>query len=72
MGTGTSSTATSRRMFVSWLVNGIREGFRIGYNRKNRCTPAKQNLKSARDNAMVVEEYLLKEIELGWVLGPFS
>ena len=60
------------REFVRWLLQGIREGFRIGYDRSNRCTPSKRNLGSARDDPLVVEQYLLKELELGRILGPFN
>ena len=60
------------REFVRWLLQGIREGFRIGYDRSNRCTPSKRNLRSAQDNPSVVEQYLSKELELGRILGPFN
>ena len=58
--------------FVRWLLQGIREGFRIGFDRNYSCTPFRRNLRSAQDNPSVVEEYLSKELELGRILGPFN
>ena len=59
--------------FTEYIVQGIRDGFRIGFNyRDNRCRSAKQNMYSAREHPQVVREYLAKECSMGHVLGPFS
>ena len=58
--------------FVRWLLRGIREGFRIGFDRSYICAPARRNLRSAQENPSVVDEYLAKELELGRILGPFN
>lgn len=60
------------REFERWLLQGIREGFRIGYNRSYSCTPSRRNLQSAQDNPLVVEQYQLKEMGLGRILGPLD
>ena len=49
------------REFVEYLLRGIREGFRIGYqHRGHTCRQASKNMLSARQNPQVVEEYLAK------------
>ena len=57
------------REFVEYLLRGIREGFRIGYNyRGQTCSPASKNMLSARQNPQ--EEYLAKGVKEGRVIGP--
>lgn len=47
---------------ASYLLNGLRNGFRIGYNYKeNTCRPYVKNMASAALHPQVVEEYLSKE-----------
>ena len=61
------------REFVEYLLRGIREGFRIGYNhRGHTCRPASKNMLSARQNPQVVEEYLAKAVKEGRVIGPLN
>ena len=56
---------------ASYLLNGLRNGFRIGYNYKdNTCQPRRQNMSSAALNPQVVEEYLSKECSTGRIVGP--
>ena len=51
------------RLFVQYILHGISEGFRIGYNYSQAsCSSARGNMKSAGDNPAVVDEYLEKEI----------
>ena len=56
--------------FRAYILNGIRNGFRIGFDRSIACHPAATNMKSALENAEVVREYLSKEISLGRIIGP--
>ena len=59
--------------FVSFLLRGMRGGFRIGYNRRGHsCKPVSRNMQSARLNPQVVEEYLAKEASEGRVIGPLD
>ena len=55
-----------------YILNGIWNGFRIGFDRGVPCTPASSNMRSALDNASVVQEYLDKEVTLGRIVGPVS
>ena len=56
--------------FRSYILNGIKNGFRIGFNRAATCKSASFNMRSAIENAEVVQEYLKKEVSLGCILGP--
>ena len=59
------------REFVDYILRGIRQGFRIGFDRAAvRCRSAKRNMLSAEQNPEVVESYLQKEREAGRVIGP--
>ena len=61
------------RAFMGYLLGGIREGFRVGFRYGlAKCYPAKGNMKSAVDNPEVVDEYLVKEVGLGKIWGPFQ
>ena len=56
----------------SYLVQGIKEGFRIGFARRvegvsNNST---RNMPSANDQPQVIDDYLAEECSLGRVLGP--
>ena len=59
-------------VFQSYILNGVRNGFCIGFDRGVQCVPAAANMHSALDNAEVVHEYLKKEVSVGCVLGPDS
>ena len=61
------------RPFVAWVLEGIRQGFRIGFGSvtpHQQRRPAKRNMLSAMQNPGVVREYLNAEREAGRVLGP--
>ena len=54
------------REFVEYLLQGIQEGFLIGFNYQECvCKPAAGNMKSA-------SEYLANEREAGRLLGPLA
>lgn len=55
--------------FRSYILNGIENGFRIGFNRAATCKSASSNMHSAIENVEAVEEYLIKEVSLGRILG---
>ncbi len=57
--------------FARYLVQGIKEGFHIGFDRDSvKCCSAQQNMQSAIVNLSVVTGYLEKECWLGRVVGP--
>ncbi len=61
------------RVFVDWVVTGIRKGFRVGFQYgSHHCKKATRNMASARQEQVVVCEYLAKKCAEGRVLGPFA
>eukprot|EP00731_Ephydatia_muelleri_P037700 Em0539g2a len=59
------------KAWVSWLLNGIDNGVSTGYNGPHFPFTA-CNLTSALQHPEIVDAELLKEVELGRILGPFS
>ena len=62
------------REYVDYLLNGIKEGFRIGYGKsgsREELSSARKNMQSAMENADVVSGYLQEEMRRGVLLGPF-
>ena len=57
---------------VSYVLNGIRLGFKLGFNHTPHLQSAKRNKKSADDHPTVIDEYLANEVSLGRVAGPFT
>jgi len=51
--------------FVSYILQGIHEGFRVGFSRASRCRSVVRNLRSAQEHPDVVDSYLRKEVALG-------
>ncbi len=59
------------RQFTRYIVEGIRDGFRIGYiGRRSRYGGAQANMGSAREHPEVVREYLTEECGEGRLVGP--
>ena len=57
---------------VTFFLQGLIEGFRIGYNYTlNTLKPARTNMESAFSHSAVVEEYIHKELTLSRMAGPF-
>ena len=42
----------------AYIVEGIRHGFRVGYNFNSTCHHVRGNMKSAGDNPQVIQDYL--------------
>ena len=59
--------------FSRCIVNGIRNGFRIGYNYGKGLLPltAKKNMLSAQQHPEVIDSYITKEVSDRRILGPF-
>ena len=60
------------RAFARYLLRGMREGFRIGFNRTSRLHASSRNMLSAREHPEAVYAYLSKERAAGRLLGPFT
>ena len=58
------------RNLVQYILHGIREGFRIGFNRDNKCKRATSNMNSAIANPQPVSEFLQTELSAGRIVGP--
>lgn len=58
--------------FADYVVSGIREGFRIGFNYSHSCKNAARNMPYAAQQVQVVREYLANECATGRVLGPLE
>jgi len=56
--------------FRDYIVNGIKDGFRIGFDYNRKCKPIGKNMRSAKQNPTVVTDYLLTECAAGRVVGP--
>ena len=57
---------------AQYLLQGMSQGFWIGFNYPRKCQSAKSNVKSAKENPQVIDEYLVKECSLGRILGPLN
>ena len=62
------------RAYREYLVNGIREGFRVGYDYSGGLAirSSSSNMLSAREKPEVIREYLAKECSEGRVFGPLD
>ena len=56
--------------FRRYIVEGIRYGFRVGFNYSRTCTSVSRNLVSAREQPQVIRDYLATECATVWVIGP--
>ena len=57
---------------VSYVLQGLQHGFRLGFHSAHKLKPAKRNKPSALHHAHIVDAYLANEVSLGRVAGPFS
>ena len=57
---------------ASFVVNGLRFGFRLGFQQNGPLKSATRNKPSAYQHPRVIGEYLANEVALGRVAGPFS
>ena len=60
------------RKFVRYILQGIHDGFRIGFDGSKPVGSARKNMMSAIEHPGVVSDYLKKEMERGVLLGPFE
>lgn len=57
---------------VNYVLDGISNGFRVGFSPSHKLKSATNNKPSAQQHAAVVDEYLAHEVSLGRVAGPFT
>lgn len=57
---------------VSYVIDGLQNGFRLGFNLAHHLKPARKNLPPAYHNQKVIDTYLAKEVSLGRVAGLFA
>ena len=58
--------------FRSYIISGLVQGFRVGFNRTHCLRPARRNMPSADAHPSVVEDYIDKEKKAGRIIGPLS
>ncbi len=56
------------RLFTRYLLQGICQGFRIGFHSRSACRRAKRNLRSTYEHPEVVDAYLSQELHLQRVI----
>jgi len=59
------------KTFVKYILAGLTQGFRIGFNRHCPFKSASTNMPSAREHPKVVERYISEELAKRHFLGPF-
>ncbi len=57
--------------FAQYILRGIWQGFRIGFDRRQQLVPARRNSPSAWEHPEVVEQYNIREITAGRMIGSF-
>ena len=61
----------SDQQFHQYIVNGIREGFRVGIDYRRPLKSADRNMASVSHFPQAIRDYLAEECAMGRVLGPF-
>lgn len=56
---------------VTYVLSGLRDGFRLGFQSSRSLKSAKKNNSSATQHPTVIDEYLANEVALRRVAGPF-
>ena len=57
---------------VAYVVQGLRDGFHLGFNYSTSLKSATRNMASALLNPQVIDNCLQLDVETGRVAGPFS
>ena len=61
------------QVFASYLLDGIANGFRIGFAHESHlCTPPKTNHPSVINHPTVISEGLQAEVDKGRLIGPLN
>ena len=57
---------------VSYVLQGLEHGFRLGFNHTVQLKSAKKNKASSYQHSGIIDKYLANEVSLGRVAGPFD
>lgn len=60
------------RLFVEYVIHGLEQVSRIGFNGTHPLSSASRNMASAYAEPQVVPDYLQAKVALGHILGPLS
>ena len=60
------------QQFRQYIVNGIRQGFRLGFDYAHVIRSSSHNMPSTSEHPQVVSEYLAAECSHGRVVGPVN
>ena len=58
--------------YRQYIVNGIEQGFHVGFDYMLQLRSARHNLPSATEHPEVVDRYVADEMAEGRILGPFA
>ena len=67
-----SLAAHPDQRLATFIVEGIRNGIRIGFNYRHQCRSSLSNMASAQAHPEAVRKYLEEEIAKGRVIGPLN
>ena len=59
------------RQVCNFVLDGLRNGFKLGFQPTLSLKSAKKNKSSAYQQPLVIDEYLAHEVPWGRVVGPF-
>ncbi len=59
------------KAYVHYIIRGLRDGFRIGFQWDSRLTSAVCNMHSTRLRPAAISGYIADELSKGRMLGPF-
>ena len=62
----------SNPRLVAFILDGLCNGFKLGFNHSQKLKSTKRNKPSAYEHPTVIDEYLANEVSLGRVLSPFN
>ena len=65
-------TAHPQPQQVSYVLNGLRNGFRLGFRPLRKLSSARKNKLSAFQHPKIIDDYLANEVAFHRVAGPFS
>ena len=58
------------RKYIQFLLEGIQQGFRIGFDYSNHsCSSVSSNMKSASVHPESIDKYIREEVEAGRIIG---
>ena len=58
--------------FATVVMDGLQNGFRVGFDHSELLQPDRRNMLSAEQHPEVTDRYLEAELTAGHILSPFS